>query len=75
MIEEIQSRLATAFADARPTVIGEGNHFAIDIVSTAFEGMGRVKRQQAVYAVIADLIAAGTVHAVTIKARTPGEAE
>lgn len=74
MVEEIQSRLATAFAGVQPIVIGEGNRFSIEIVSTVFEGMGRVKRQQAVYAAIADLISAGAIHAVTIKALTPGEA-
>ena len=73
MIEDLKSRLEDGFADAKIAVSGEGNRFEIDVVSIAFEGMSRVKRQQAVYAVIGDLISSGAVHAVTIRATTPGE--
>lgn len=73
MIDDLKSRLEEAFTDARVAVAGEGNRFEIRIVSAAFDGLNRVKRQQAVYAVIGDLIASGAVHAVTIRAKTPDE--
>ncbi|MDE0420073.1 MAG: BolA/IbaG family iron-sulfur metabolism protein [Gammaproteobacteria bacterium] len=73
MIEDLKSRLEGAFADAEVAVDGEGNRFEIDLVSAAFDGLTRVKRQQAVYAVIGDLISSGAVHAVTIRAMTPAE--
>ena len=73
MIEDLKSRLEEAFPDAEIAVAGEGNRFEIQIVSSAFEGLTRVKRQQAVYAVIGDLISSGAVHAVTIGATTPDE--
>ena len=73
MIEDLKTRIAEAFADAEVTVAGEGNRFEIRIVADCFEGLSRVKRQQAVYAVIADLIASGAVHAVTIRASTRSE--
>ena len=73
MIEEVQARLGAAFEDADIAVAGEGNRCEVRVVSAAFEGLSRVKRQQAVYAAIGDLIATGTIHAVTIKALTPTE--
>lgn len=73
MIDDLKSRLEEAFADAEVAVAGEGNRFEIHVASAAFEGLSRVKRQQAVYAVIGDLIASGAIHAVTIRAGTPDE--
>lgn len=73
MIDDLKSRLEEAFADAQVGVAGEGNRFEIRIVSAAFDGLNRVKRQQAVYAVIGDLIASGAIHAVTIVATAPDE--
>ena len=73
MVEEVQARLSATFEDADIAVAGEGNRCEVRVVSAAFEGLSRVKRQQAVYAAIGDLIASGTIHAVTIKALTPTE--
>ena len=42
-------------------------------MSDAFEGLSRVKRQQAVYAAIQELIASGAIHAVTISTATRAE--
>ena len=74
MIDDLKSRLEEAFTDAEVAVAGEGNRFEIHVVSAAFEGLNRVRRQQAVYAVIGDLIASGAIHAVTIVATAPDEA-
>ena len=74
MIDEVRNRLSAAFEGAEIDVAGEGNRCEVRIVSDSFAGLNRVKRQQAVYAVINDLIAAGTLHAVTIRAMTPEEA-
>jgi acid stress-induced BolA-like protein IbaG/YrbA len=49
----------------------EGNRATIAVVSGHFAGMSRVKKQQEVYACIADLISSGALHAVTIKAAIP----
>jgi acid stress-induced BolA-like protein IbaG/YrbA len=49
----------------------EGNRASIAVVSTHFDGMSRVKKQQEVYGCIEDLISSGALHAVTIKAATP----
>ena len=71
MQEEIRVQLAAAFNDAQIDLNLDGNRALIEIVSTHFDGMSRVQRQQAVYAVIADYIADGRLHAVTIKAQSP----
>ena len=57
--------------DARP---GGESHFNLTVVSGAFEGLNRVARQRAVNAALAAELA-GPVHALSIKAMTPAEAE
>lgn len=54
-------------------VPGGESHFNLTIVSAAFEGQGRVARQRAVNAALAEELA-GPVHALSIRASTPGEA-
>ena len=67
----IIQRVSEAFPGASVTVAVEGNRALIEVVSDAFIGLKRVKRQQAVYACIQDFIADGSLHAVTIKALEP----
>lgn len=57
-------------AGARP---GGESHFNLVIEASAFEGLGLVQRQRAVYAALAEELA-GPVHALSIKALAPGEA-
>jgi BolA protein len=49
-------------------------HFHIRLVSSAFEGLSRVERQRRVYAALKDELA-GPVHALSLSAFTPAEAE
>ncbi len=53
-------------------VKGDGRHFEALIVSSAFEGLSRVKRHQMVYAVLGDLMREA-VHALSLKTLTPQE--
>ena len=48
------------------------SHFALIIESPAFAGLNRVERQRKIYAALGDLMRE-RVHALTIKARAPGE--
>ena len=48
------------------------SHFSLIIESPAFTGKSRVERQRLVYAALGDLMRE-RVHALTIKARAPGE--
>lgn len=47
-------------------------HFAVRIVSARFEGLSPIKRHQAVYAALAELMQTD-IHALAIEARTPAE--
>lgn len=73
MIEEIRACIEAELEFTQLDVSGEGGRYEIHIVSEIFEGMNRVKKQQAVYGPIKGLLADGSVHAVTIKAFTPDE--
>lgn len=47
-------------------------HFRVEVVSAAFEGQSRVERHRTVMTILAEEMA-GPVHALELKARTPGE--
>jgi BolA protein len=49
-------------------------HFHVRLVSAAFEGLSRVARQRLVYAALKDELA-GPVHALSLSALTPSEAQ
>lgn len=55
--------------DGRP---GGESHFNLTLVSSAFEGRGRVDRQRMVNGLLRDELA-GPVHALSIRALTPAE--
>ena len=48
------------------------SHFSVDVVSERFAGMSRLERQRAVNSALADLLR-DRIHALSIKARAPGE--
>ena len=52
---------------------GTETHFNLTIAADAFAGLGRAERQRRVMRVLAEELA-GPVHALSIKARAPGEA-
>lgn len=48
-------------------------HFRVDVVSDAFAGMTPIARHRVVYSALGSLLETD-IHAVAIRARTPGEA-
>jgi len=48
-------------------------HFRVALVSAAFDGMAPLARHRAVYAALGDLMTTD-IHALSIDARTPGQA-
>jgi acid stress-induced BolA-like protein IbaG/YrbA len=68
--QEIESLLIEALGLTEVHVKSDGSHFQIIAVSEQFSQMTRVKKQQFVYAPLADIIAQGTIHAVSIKTFT-----
>ena len=63
-VEEVKSLLQAKFVDAEIEVEGDGSHFALRIISDAFEGLMPVKKQQLVYDAIDDKIKDGSLHAI-----------
>ena len=66
---EDESRLHAGHAGARP---GGESHFRALVVSSRFEGRGRVERQRMVYAALGDLMQ-GKIHALAMQTLTPDE--
>ena len=85
--EKLERKLTDAFAPARLRIEddsarhaghagerqGGESHFNVVIESAAFEGVSRVQRQRMIYAALSEELA-GPVHALSVKALTPGEA-
>jgi len=67
---EDESALHAGHAGARP---GGQTHFRLRIVAREFEGMSRIARQRRIHAILSEELRT-RVHALTIDARTPGEA-
>ncbi len=54
-------------------VKANGSHYEVIAVGTCFDGLRRLKREQLIYGPLMDTIKDGTIHAVSIRAFTPGE--
>ncbi|KKC99939.1 BolA family iron metabolism protein IbaG [Photobacterium sp. WH77] len=72
-ISEIKQILENALELDEVIVNGEGSHYQVIAVGAMFDGMSRVKKQQAVYAPLMSHIASNAIHALSIKAYTPEE--
>ena len=73
-IEDQSARHAGHAGAARADGSMGETHFHVRLVSAAFEGLSRVERQRRVYAALSDELA-GPVHALSLSALTPAEAE
>lgn len=76
----IEERLREAFpeADVRlRDLTGTRDHWSCTVISKAFEGLGLVRRHQAVYACLNDLMAGDSapIHALQLNTLTPSEAQ
>lgn len=69
----VKSILQAALPDCTVEVSGDGRHFDLVIVGDVFAGARTIKRQQMIYAILNEYIAAGTIHAVNMKTYTPEE--
>lgn len=71
--DDIKKIIESHLNAATAYVTGDGHHFDAIIVSTLFDGLSRLQRQQAVYAKIGEYITNGTIHALSFKTLTPTE--
>ncbi|OOC09546.1 MULTISPECIES: BolA family protein [Thioalkalivibrio] len=73
---QVAELIRAGLPDARSVEVtgGEGK-FEARVISPQFEGMSRVKKHQTVYATVREQIDSGELHALSIVALTPEEAE
>lgn len=69
----IETWIAAGMACEHLSVAGDGHHFEAVIVSAQFAGLNRVKRQQAIYALLKDRLDSGELHAISMRTLTPDE--
>jgi acid stress-induced BolA-like protein IbaG/YrbA len=70
--EYIKRAIEAGLACDQVEVDGDGQHFQALIVSSAFEGLSRVKRHQLVYGALGDRMRE-EVHALSMQTLTPAE--
>ncbi len=87
MTDQMRGKLATALSPQSLDLVDESekhrghagyrdggeSHFRLTVVSAVFEGLSRLERQRRINEVLAEELA-GPVHALSIRALTPGEA-
>ena len=70
---EIEQLVQQGIPGAKVLVEGEGCDLLIVVVSEQFTDLALVKKQQLVMATLKEPLASGKLHAVSVKAYTPGE--
>lgn len=70
--DEVRGYIAAGLACEHLAVEGDGRHFFATIVSSAFEGLPRVRRHQRVYVALGDRMRE-QIHALSMKTLTPAE--
>ena len=71
--EFIRERIIEKIPDAQVKVsdlTGGGDHWQVEVVSAAFEGVSPVKQHRMIYDCFGDVIG-GAMHALALKTRTP----
>ncbi len=73
-IEDLETCLREAFPDADIKIedlAGDGDHYRARIVSTAFQGLSRVRQHQLVYGALKGRMG-GELHALALETTAPG---
>lgn len=68
---EVKAILEQALELTECHVESDGSHYKVTAVGDMFADLSRLKAQQAIYQPLAEPIANGTLHALTIKTYTP----
>ncbi len=73
--EEIEGLVRAELGDARVQVRGDGRHFQVLVVTPAFEGVSRIRRHRMVLDPLRAHLDRDALHAISLRALTPGEHE
>jgi len=71
--QELEAIIGAGLACEHLEVTGDGRHWSAVVVSREFEGRRPIQRHQRVYATLGERMHTDEVHALSIKALTPGE--
>lgn len=71
--DEFARMIEQHIPDARATVVGEGGKFEATVISDAFADKNLLAKHRLVYAALDPHIKSGEIHALSIRAYTPGE--
>ncbi len=71
--QDIIDRVKQLYADAVIDLAGADCSFEMYIISSAFEDMNTLQRQQSILALFKDELASGKLHALSVKVKTPKE--
>jgi acid stress-induced BolA-like protein IbaG/YrbA len=71
--QQIETWIAAGLPCEHLAIDGDGQHFSAVIVSQAFVGLNRVKRQQRVNAILKPHFDTGVLHALSMQTLTPEE--
>ncbi len=69
--DDLKEMLVAKFEDAEIEIqdlAGDGDHYAVSVVSKAFEGLSRIKQHQLVYSALGDKMG-GELHAMMLKTK------
>ena len=69
--EDIEALIRASFPSAQITItdlVGDGNHWAAEVIDVSFKGMNRVQQQRAVYASMKGKMdgASGELHSLAL---------
>jgi stress-induced morphogen len=72
--DQVRAAITAAMPDALVEVedlTGGGDHLQVSVVSTAFNGLSRVKQHQLVYGALRSELASEAIHALALQTSTP----
>ena len=72
---EIKNKIQEAMPDATVNVSGDGYHYEVIVVTEVFSGLNRIARQKKIMGLFKQQILDGSLHALSIQAKTPQEWE
>ena len=72
--DQVKAAIGVALPDACVEVedlTGCGDHLQVKVVSSAFEGLSRIKQHQLVYGALRSELASEAIHALALQTSTP----
>jgi stress-induced morphogen len=72
--DQVKAAITMAMPDAQVEVedlTGGGDHLQVTVISTAFDGLTRVRQHQLVYGALRQELASEAMHALALQTSTP----